>query len=83
MHEIPSRDLRNQVSAVLRRVEETGQTLTVTVNGRPVARLGPFPQRPDSMPWQVFWEALARVRADPSLAEELAQALPDSTDRVG
>lgn len=68
---------------MLRRVEETGQTLTVTVNGRPVAHLGPLPQRPDRMPWAVFWKALARVRADVALTEELAQALPDSTDRVG
>jgi prevent-host-death family protein len=83
MTEIPSRDLCNQVSAVLRRVEQTGRTLTVTVNGRPVALLGPFPQRPDRTLWEVFWKALARVRADVALTAELAQALPDSTDRIG
>jgi len=34
--EIPLRELRNETSAVLRRVEE-GERLTVTVSGRPVA----------------------------------------------
>lgn len=78
--EIPSRELRNQVSAVLRRVEETGEPLTVTVSGRPVARLVPLPSRPDTIPWPVFREALGRMAADPGLAEDLAGALPDTTD---
>jgi prevent-host-death family protein len=37
---IPQKDLRNQVGEVLRRVE-AGETLTVTVAGRPVAELSP------------------------------------------
>jgi prevent-host-death family protein len=37
---IPQKELRNQVAEVLRRVEG-GETLTVTVAGRPVAELGP------------------------------------------
>lgn len=37
---IPQRELRNNVAAVLREAE-AGETFTVTVRGRPVARLGP------------------------------------------
>ena len=41
MREIPQRDLRNNVSAVLREVE-AGSSLRVTVRGRPVADLVPI-----------------------------------------
>lgn len=40
METIPQKQLRNQVGEVLRRVE-AGQTLLVTVAGRPVAELRP------------------------------------------
>jgi len=40
---IAQKELRNQVSDVLRRAE-AGEEFTVTVAGRPVARLGPVPQ---------------------------------------
>lgn len=38
---IPQRELRNDVAAVLR-AAQAGQTFTITVRGRPVARLGPL-----------------------------------------
>jgi prevent-host-death family protein len=38
---IPQRELRNQISEVLRRAEE-GERFTITVGGRPVAELGPL-----------------------------------------
>jgi prevent-host-death family protein len=41
MATIPQKELRNQVSEVLRRVE-AGETLTVTVAGREVAELSPL-----------------------------------------
>lgn len=40
MTTIPQKELRNQVGEVLRRVE-AGETLTITVAGRPVAELSP------------------------------------------
>ena len=40
---IPQRELRNEISSVLRRVEN-GESFTITVNGRPVAELGPLRQ---------------------------------------
>lgn len=44
MISIPQKELRNQVGAVLRRVE-AGETLIVTVAGRPVAELSPASRR--------------------------------------
>ncbi|MDA8301730.1 MAG: type II toxin-antitoxin system prevent-host-death family antitoxin [Actinomycetota bacterium] len=44
MSDIAQKELRNQVGEVLRRVE-AGETLTVTVAGRPVAELGPAHRR--------------------------------------
>ena len=41
---IAQKELRNDVGAVLRRVE-AGQTMTVTVAGRPVAELRPVPRQ--------------------------------------
>jgi prevent-host-death family protein len=41
---IPQRELRNNVSSVLRRVE-AGETFRVTVHGREVAQLGPVTAR--------------------------------------
>jgi len=41
---IPQKELRNNVADVLRRAE-AGEELTITVAGRPVARLGPASKR--------------------------------------
>ena len=42
--DIAQKELRNNVGEVLRRAE-AGETLTVTVAGRPVAELGPVHRR--------------------------------------
>ena len=44
MDSIPQKQLRNQVGGVLRRVE-AGETLIVTVAGRPVVELHPAARR--------------------------------------
>jgi prevent-host-death family protein len=77
--DIPARQLRNDVSGVLRRVE-AGEHLRVTVSGRPVALLVPLPARPGSVPWDTFVAEADRWRADPGLADDLAGLLPDTTD---
>lgn len=42
---IPQRELRNDIAAILREAE-AGTEFTVTVRGRPVARLGPVDEAP-------------------------------------
>lgn len=81
MADIPARDLRNQVSRILRRVQ-AGERLRVTVSGRPVAELAPLGRKPRSMPAAEFWAALSRARADAGLSKDLRSALPDTTDDV-
>ncbi len=44
MATIPQKELRNSVGEVLRRAE-AGEELTISVAGRPVARLGPIRPR--------------------------------------
>ena len=77
MTTIPQKELRNQVSAVLRRVE-AGERLTVTVSGRPVAELSPV--RRDR--W-VSGTALTRVWRGPAphdLEQDLERLDPSLTD---
>lgn len=81
MVDVPARDLRNDVSAVLRRVE-AGERLRVTVSGRPVAELVPLAARPWSMSWDTFMQASEQWRADEGLARDLADLLPETTDDV-
>jgi prevent-host-death family protein len=54
MATIPQKELRNNVSEVLRRAE-AGEEITITVAGRPVAQLGPVTQRQ--------WVSARRLRA--------------------
>ena len=79
MTDLPARELRNDVSGVLRRVE-AGETLRVTVNGRPVAELVPLRARPRTMTWEEFHRHFDGGRADQGLAQDLATLVPDCTD---
>jgi prevent-host-death family protein len=62
------RDLRTRASALIRLVED-GETLTVTVDRRPVAEIVPLRRRA----WVPRAEALAALRrqADPGMADLL------------
>lgn len=73
---IPQRELRNDVSAVLRRVE-AGEEFVVTVSGRPVAELRPVVRRRRFVPTAEIFAAIAP--AEPLSPEELAAS--DAVDR--
>lgn len=79
--EISLRELRNDVSAVLRRVQ-AGERLRVTVNRRPVAELVPLSHRRAAVPWAEVSEQLGAIQADAALADDLREVLPDTTDDV-
>lgn len=60
---IPQRELRNNVGAVLR-AAEAGETFTITVRGRPVARLVP-PGEPGRPRVDVDRQTLMRILETP------------------
>jgi prevent-host-death family protein len=59
---LPQRELRNNVAGVLR-AAEAGETFTITVRGRPVARLGPVSS--DAPRTDVDRATLRRLLAEP------------------
>lgn len=71
MPEIPQKQLRNEIGDVLRRAE-AGEEFTITVSGRPVAKLGPI--RPDRT-WVdgSVLQDLAKLPLDENLADDLKE----------
>ena len=72
MTTIPQRELRNNVSEVLRRAE-AGERFTITVAGRPVAELGPPAAERRGATFEELREILAKNPVDPEWAEDLRQ----------
>lgn len=79
MAEAASRDLRNNTRQLLDRVG-AGETLTITVEGRPVALLQPIGRRPTWLPRDEFVHRVLDHQADVQLGDELAELAPDTTD---
>lgn len=75
---ISVRDLRNEVSAVLRRVEG-GERLTVTVDRRPVAEIVPIRRR-RTVPAADALAVASRHAADRGLLDDVRGLLADTTD---
>jgi prevent-host-death family protein len=67
MATIPQRELRNDISSILRRAEQ-GERFTITVNGRPVADLGPHDTT--EKPRRTLDEILRATPVDPGWQRE-------------
>lgn len=82
MKTIPQRSLRNESGAILREAE-AGERFVITVNGRPVAVLGPYERR-QWVPEASVREMLA-TPSDPTVLDDLreleAEPLRDPWDR--
>lgn len=82
---IAQRDLRNDVSAVLRRVAD-GESFTVTVRGEPVAELVPVRRPRVFVPRDEVQSMFGPPREDPTLLDDLralrSDVEPDGTDRA-
>jgi prevent-host-death family protein len=75
-HTIPQRELRNNVAEVLRRAE-AGTEFTITVRGRPVARLGPADrthERRLDVDRDTFRAILAATQVDDGFGRDIAAA---------
>jgi prevent-host-death family protein len=79
MAKVASRELRNNTRRLLDRVE-LGEEVTITVDGRSVARLVPLRQRARWVSSRELVQRLEGRLADPDLARELRDLLPGTTD---
>lgn len=79
MAEIASRELRNSTRSLLERVE-AGETITITVGGRPAAVLAPVGRRRRWMPRSTFAETLLAHQADAGLTDDLEALAGEMTD---
>jgi prevent-host-death family protein len=79
MSEVASRELRNSTRSLLQRVE-AGETITITVGGRPTAVLAPVGRRRRWVPRSEFATTLLTHQADPGLAEDLEELAGEMTD---
>src|SRR3954471_2337324 len=71
MPEIPQKKLRNEIGEILRRAE-AGENFTITVSGRPVARLGPLKETRRWVPAAQL-EDLWKLPVDENLADDLRE----------
>lgn len=77
MVEVATRELRNDTAGVLRRVE-AGETVVITVRGKPVADL--VPHRIDGPRWlgpDEVMEIVTKYSADPGLRADLDRMAGD------
>lgn len=70
MTTIPQRELRNQISEILRRVEQ-GEEFTVTVSGRAVAELRPVERARKHGTLSDLKRIFEQTPVDPGWADEL------------
>lgn len=81
--EVASRELRNDTAGLLRRVEE-GETITITLRGKPVADL--VPHKKEVGRWLTPSEVL-EIReiaaGDPTWAADLARLRAETTEDLG
>lgn len=83
MVEVATRELRNDTAGVLRRVE-SGETVVITVRGKPVADLVPHrTDLPRWMPRDELVELLKTHSADPGLRDDLKRIAGETTDDLG
>lgn len=77
---IPQKELRNNVGEILRRAE-AGEEFTITVSGRPAARLGPLAEQVEDepSPWVDIAEVaeLLRLPAMPDWMEDIEAGASD------
>ena len=81
MAEVASRELRNSTRSLLDRVQ-WGETITITVDGRPAAVLGPIARRPRWVSRSHFVATVLAHQADPALAEDLEELAGEMTDEL-
>jgi prevent-host-death family protein len=84
MAEVPSRELRNNTAAVLRRVQE-GEEITITVRGKPVAEVVPIgSRRKKGLTFAELFDRLENLPGehDPTFARDMERIKGEYSDEV-
>jgi len=79
--EIPQRELRNNIGAVLREVE-SGQAMTVTVRGRPVAELVPVSSKKEHLSAGEVERIARDAPLDEGFAADVEEVAGDTIDEL-
>ena len=79
MTSVASRELRNQTRQLLERVK-AGESVIITVDGRPAAELRPLDRRARFLDRESFIRRCLAHQADAALTAELTDLAPDLTD---
>jgi antitoxin (DNA-binding transcriptional repressor) of toxin-antitoxin stability system len=74
-------ELRSRTRALLERLE-AGEAITITLEGRPVAVVGPSGRRPRWLRRNEFARRMMHHQADPDLARAIRHLAPDMTDEL-
>ena len=78
---IPQRELRAHIGAILREVE-AGNTVKVTVSGRPVARIVPIEERRAWATRDELWEFIRTREPDPTFRRDIRVILDQTVDEL-
>ena len=78
--QVPSNQLELALWIEADHMRTAGEALTITVDGRPVAVLGPVGRRPQWLGRDELLRRLTAHQADPGLADDLAELAPGTTD---
>lgn len=77
MRSVGVRELKTHASEILRGVRERGETVELTLHGRPIARLVPIqPAAENEDDWRSVWAEMDR------LAEEISAHWPEGVSAV-
>jgi len=79
MRTIPLRELRNDVSRILKEVE-AGMTYRVTVDGKPMADLVPIRDRRTFVPWPIIERIIREAPLDPGFMADVRPYLDETVD---
>jgi prevent-host-death family protein len=83
MKEVTDKELQLQTEHLVRRAE-AGESMVITVDGKPVANLHPHQSHGQRwMPRDELIELLKTHSADPGLRADLERIADDSTDDLG
>ena len=81
MADVASRELRNNTRRVLDRVQK-GETVVITVDGRPVAEIRAVSHRPRWLSSEAFVSGVLAHQADAAMADDIRSLADETTDEL-